>query len=148
MCAMSYGMEWLTAQGSSRRMGHFSNFFSSFILLFRFQLRQKSSPGVSKWLLCSCLRSPEQLSTLCCLWELKTLHVLQKQTPSAFLRVYKYWLSDLFWLIQSVYPKSCLCWSQREAKVPALWIILISHHCRWFFLFGFFFWKTWVNYIS
>lgn len=88
----------------------------SFVPLFKLQLRQKSSPGVTNCLLCSYLKSPEQLSALCCLWELKAL-VSFRSKPCLPLRACKYWLSVRFWLVQSVYPKRCLCWT-RKSSLP------------------------------
>lgn len=95
----------------SRRWGTFLAFFILWSLV-PIPAGQKSSPGVSKWRLCSNLRRPEQLSTLCCLREWKVFHVLQNL--SALFRPYEYWLSVCPWLVQSVHPKICLCWSQKR----------------------------------
>lgn len=97
------------------------------------------------------LRSPEQLSALRCLWELKTFHVLQNQTLSDFLSTCKCWLSVRFWLVHSVYPNSCLWWSPRSSQsLPVLWIVLIPHCYRLFLILflNFILWKAQLKHIN
>lgn len=110
-CVRFCGMERQTAEGTSRRMGHFPCYFCPLFPCSLSSWTQVQSRS-EQVMLCSHLRKPKQISALCCLREWKMFHVLQN--PSALLEPRSTGSLVCPWLVQSVHPKICLCWSQRR----------------------------------
>lgn len=122
MCVISDGMEWVTAEGTRRRMGYFSwgFFFLCSVIqhLFKTEVQFGNEQVTAMQLYGKTWAA--QCSVLS--WGLKTLHVLQKQTLSAFLRAYKYWLSSGSSWSRVCIQKAVSFGLRIEAKELALWI--------------------------
>lgn len=113
---MSYGTEWAAAEGTRRRMGRFPCPFFLCSLVqtsVETEVQSRSDQLSAVQLFEKSWAAQRFVLSL----GVKSTRVLQKQTLSASLRACKYWLSVRFWLVQSVYPKRCLCWT-RKSSLP------------------------------